>query len=525
MKTGKRKIFLLFSVVWVLMFSLVHSVLADTYTRFPPYDLGFSGGNSSGVGFQNYRHNIFLSNGTARLYSSVWSVVVGGALAEAWGFMGIEWTAPYSGGGGGGCPFVSTWNGTHYVLDNNLLPQSELSNGTDVDDYYRLEQPLVMKDGKYSLLISEFESEHSFLDYIELITVDHPADVKVGVSPYGEILTYTSPFPPVSAITNENKNVKELLSSIDGEYYEGCNGSYVTLNFGDELDVSQGAKLVIRSDVVAVKTSIHIQVQGENGQWNDVASFIPRNYWSTDIIDVSKFLPDAKGNLKVRLYFTAKHRVDFVGLDTSPQVTINMQKAEIISSIHSKDGDITMKLLNIDGIYAELLPAKQIELMFNSLADLNEERTFILYTRGHYVKTLENDPIVTVQSKITLKGYAYAFAWSYTPAIGARCQYLFQVWLWVYDVTGGSYVTQTLLDERSEEVASAAYIPVWTSYEWNFDKDYYATFNAVEAHKYQIQFGVYVGVKGATIAGSFDGYVDFDSSNRYIVIQYIHLSW
>ncbi|MGC8940384.1 MAG: hypothetical protein ACP5KU_07820 [Candidatus Bathyarchaeia archaeon] len=507
------------------MLSLVHLVLADTYTRYPPYDLGFSGGNSSGVGFQDYRHNIFLLNGTARLYSSVWSDLVGGALAEAWGFMGVEWTAPYSGGDGGGCPFVSTWNGTHYVLDNNLLPQSELNNGTDVDDYYRLEQPLVTKNGKYALLISEFESEHSFLDYVELITVDHPIDAEVGVSPYGEILTYKNPCPPVSAITSENKNVKVLLNSIDGNYYEGCNGSWIMLNFGDDLDVSQGCKLVIRSDMFAVKTSIHIQVQDKDGQWNDVASFIPRSYWSTDIIDMSKFLPDAKGKLKVRLYFTASHKVDFVGLDVSPQATINVQKAELVSAIHSKDGDITTKLLYLDSVYAELLPAKQIELMFNPTVDINGERTLVLHTRGHYVKTLENDLIVTVQSKVTLKGYAYAFAWSFTPAIGARCQYKFQVWLWVYDVTGGSYVTQTLLEERSEEVASAAYIPVWTSYEWNYDKDYSATFNAVEGHKYQIEFGVYVGVKGATIGGSFDGYVDFDSSNRYIVIQYIHLSW
>jgi hypothetical protein len=524
MKHKMKKTFLLFSVIGVLLFSMVQSVLAETYTRYPPYDLGFSGGNSNGVGFQDHRHNIFLSNGTARLYSSVWSVVVGGALAEAWGFMGVEWTAPYS-GGGGGCPFLYVWNGTYYMLDNNILPQSEMGNGSDVNDYYKLERPLVMKDGKYALLISEFESEHSFLDYVELIAVDHPANVEVDVSPYGEILTYTNPHPPVSAISNEKKNVKELLSSIDGNYYEGCNGSYVILNFGDELDVSQGAKLIIRSDMLLMKSPIYIQTMNSDGQWRTVATIHTRKYWSTDIVDMSKYLPDAKGNLKVRLQFTSNDKIDFVGLDTSPQATINIRKAELVSATHSKDGDITNELLHIDGFYAELPPAKQIEIMFNVPDDLNEKRTFIFYARGHYVKTLKDDPIVTVTSKITLKGYAYVFAWSYTPAIGARCQYLFQVWLWVYDVTGGSYVTQTLLEEKSEEAVSGAYIPDWKSYEWNFDKDYSATFNAVEGHKYQIQFGVYVGVKGATIAGSFDGYVDFDNSNRYIVIQYIHLSW
>ena len=43
--------------------------------------------------------------------------------------------------GGPGCPFVYAWNGTGYVIYNNLLGDSEASGGADVDDYYRLEQP------------------------------------------------------------------------------------------------------------------------------------------------------------------------------------------------------------------------------------------------------------------------------------------------------------------------------------------------------------------------------------------------
>jgi len=41
----------------------------------------------------------------------------------------VTWEYPSTppGAGGVGCPFVSTWNGTHYVLDNNLLPASEAS--------------------------------------------------------------------------------------------------------------------------------------------------------------------------------------------------------------------------------------------------------------------------------------------------------------------------------------------------------------------------------------------------------------
>lgn len=99
------------------------------------------------------------------------------------------------------------------------------------------------------MLLSEFENEHDFLDRIQIRAIDHSANVTVGVSPAGEILTYTQPSPPVSAIDDNNRNVKTLINSIDGNYYQGYSGSYITLNFGDELDVSDGVKLVIRSDL------------------------------------------------------------------------------------------------------------------------------------------------------------------------------------------------------------------------------------------------------------------------------------
>lgn len=301
-------------------------------------------------------------------------------------YLRIKHYPPPSNGGGGGCPFVSTWNGTDYVLDNNLLPMSEASNETDVVDYYKLQQPLVLDDsGAYRLLLSEFEQEHDFFDQVKLLAVDHQPNVGVAVSLYGEILTYTEPSPPVSAIDDNQKNVKHILSAIEGDYYEGHNGSYITLNFGDELDVSKGTKLVMRADTpLKTPDSIHVQVQGEEGNWNDIASVITRVYWATEIIDLSEHLPDAKGNLKVRLYFTANHKIDFVGLDTSPQATIDIHESQLISAIHSTEGDFTTKLLHSDNTYAELVPEQEIILTFTSPPQTMEDRDCILLAEGHY---------------------------------------------------------------------------------------------------------------------------------------------
>jgi hypothetical protein len=283
----------------------------------------------------------------------------------------------------GSCPFVSTWNGTGYVLDNNILPQSETSNGTDVTDYYTLEQTLAPMDGQYELMLSEFEHEQSLIDYAQLVAVDHRANVNVGVSPTGQILTYTHPYPAVSAITNEGKNVTQLLSQVDGNYYEGYNGSYVTLNFG-RLDVSQGAKLVIVSDLIIIKCPIYIQTMDDHGNWRTVATIYTRNYWATDVIDLKNYLPETRGRLMVRLAFVHNDTVDFVGLDTSPQATIDIHPGQLVSAFSSADGDVTANLLYADKLYAEMVPGENIQLKFNLQEQTMQARTYIFIAEGHY---------------------------------------------------------------------------------------------------------------------------------------------
>jgi len=290
------------------------------------------------------------------------------------------------GGDGGGCtPYVSTWDGEKYVLDNNLLSLSELSGGADVLDSYMLQQMLAQReDGTCSLLLSELGNAHSFFDQAQLLSIDHTSNVKIAVSPYGEILTYTNPYTPVSARDNNNRNVKSLLSSMDENYYEGQNGSYITLNFG-ELDVSQGAKLVIRSDSL-IKSPVYIQTMDFQDEWHTVATIFTRRYWSTDIINMSKHLPDAKGKLKVRLYFVSNDKIDYVGLDTGPQATLQVQEGQLISATHSTNGDVTSKLLHTDQIYSELIPGQEIQLAFSLPSQTMESRNFMIIVKGHYCR-------------------------------------------------------------------------------------------------------------------------------------------
>lgn len=48
---------------------------------------------------------------------------------------------------------------------------------------------------------------------------------------------------------------------------------------------------------------------------------------------MSKHLPDARDNLKIRLYFVGNDKIDFVGLDTSAQTTVHVHQDNSFSPI------------------------------------------------------------------------------------------------------------------------------------------------------------------------------------------------
>ncbi len=318
--------------------------------------------------------------------SAYWYVKVEKYTDDYWGFYSIMVNVD-SGGGGGGCPYVYTWNGSQFALDNNILPTSERSNGTDVEDYYKLEQTLTSNQGEYSLLVSEFEHEHSYIDQVKLLAIDHEANVHIAVDPDGNILTYKNPTAPLSAVDNYGNNRLSEISLIDGNvsdpstYFNGTTGDSLVLNFGHVN--SDNAKLILRDDMKSEDTCIDVQVLNSNGQWEKVTTVTPRSYWAVEGVNLSPYIIKNQ-DLKVRLVWTSPHRLDYVGLDTTKQAAYETHYGTLISATHSTQGDVTAQLSSKDGIYAELTPGQQIQLSFTLPDNQQEARTYILYTEGHY---------------------------------------------------------------------------------------------------------------------------------------------
>ena len=293
-----------------------------------------------------------------------------------------------SGGGGGGeCPYVSVWDGSNYVLDNSILPTSQLSNGADVEDYYRLESALVRRNGKYSLLISEFEKEHSYIDQVKLLAVDHESDVNIAVASDGEFLTYKDPVAPLSAVDVGGTDRLDQIRYMDGNlsdpttFFQGTEDDYLLLNFGQVN--SEDAKLIVRNDMYCCVKCINVQVMDSNGEWQTVAVIASRTYWAVEGVDLSPYVVEGR-DLLVRLGWTMPHKLDYVGLDTTKQDDCELCEANLVSATHSTQGDVKALLLEGDDTHAEIVPGQQIELKFTLPDNSKQARTYIFYTKGHW---------------------------------------------------------------------------------------------------------------------------------------------
>lgn len=313
-----------------------------------------------------------------------------------WRFVDVPNTDPY-GGDDGGCPYLYVYNGVESIADNNILPTAEVSKGTEVDDYYKLEQTPIPNYQSpafslYSLQIHEFENEHSYIDQVALLAIDHSPTVNIAVTPNGEILTYGQPNLPIFCFDNYGNNRLGEISQMNGNltdsttYFYGNTGDYLLLNFG-QIN-SENAKLILRDDMKCqnpdIGCCIQVQVKNITDEWQNVVMLAPRNYWSIQAVNLSAYIVP-NHDLVVRLLWTLPHRLDYVGLDVTSPDNYELKHGYLISATHSTQGNVRSQLLIDDDNFTELIPYQQISLKFLlSNKKPQDKRTFIFFTKGYY---------------------------------------------------------------------------------------------------------------------------------------------
>jgi Flp pilus assembly protein TadD len=135
----------------------------------------------------------------------------------------------------GSCPMIWTWDGSGFQFITDVLGVAPLgaSDGegsyfpVDHDEYVTIpSKALKLVDNHYEVRITEELSEVSYLDQVQLITLDHPSNKEVFTNekfkgpPYPEFRLYEVPrrIYPISATDDDNHDVLKNLLKRDQKY-------------------------------------------------------------------------------------------------------------------------------------------------------------------------------------------------------------------------------------------------------------------------------------------------------------------
>ena len=251
------------------------------------------------------------------------------------------------------CPFLYTWNGTRFEFVTDFMGGGELGywegpnvwNTADPDEYVRIrDDQLKPRDGKYELRVTNELEETMFVDRLQLIAVDHPADVEaypnegLKARPSGFGLTTTRGAKPVARATEDGgRDVTARVAAVDRSYPDGfrlgairgyAETHALTLDLG--ADASRAVLLMtgwtdyaFSGDNVAASQSGRtltppaLQVKDANGEWRTAIEDIgiPVGRPQTVVVNLRGKVPP--GSREVRILTNMRIYWDQVLVDSS----------------------------------------------------------------------------------------------------------------------------------------------------------------------------------------------------------------
>ena len=318
-------------------------------------------------------------------------------------------------------------------------------------DFIKLDNSqLAPRNGYYDLILFQQWDEIFYLDAAYLMVVDHP----IGTDVYSTMVNYVNQafngqiytvsknnlLTPISAINEKGEDVLSHISQLDGIFTPGSNGlaspswdnitlNQLTLNLGD-LSGAQAIKLVINGMIdwgspehyytwvdgfkaafaeglvpngTQIYPAPYMEVMDESGNWVRVpqdkqmptpSDYVPRSF----VVDLTGLFPTGVSEYQIRINNFFNVTFDYIGIDTTPQENITVQRinptatldpldfgstASTVSGSFTKYGDVTQLLLDADDMFVIGMQGDKVSLKFPT-ADLpplgdGMERDFFLF--------------------------------------------------------------------------------------------------------------------------------------------------
>ncbi len=321
------------------------------------------------------------------------------------------------------------------MVENNILPLSEDSQRKElvVEDWYKLEHPLVPQKGEYKLRVIEFEQEISYFKDLELIKIIHPKSLNLNVI-NNKIVFYKDVIKPSLITDSDGKEVKlreqnsvrgkkgdalrlkfddfsaehkllVLIASLRAGYpriktveqmlggiksFDEIKKYLYLINapFGILVDPFpvKAAECTSCGKVSSIIVSISI-CQGDKVK--EIEIIHPREKASVGLLDLSDYLTKSKESLEFRLEWTNTHNLEPVGLaklaTKEEMAGVKTETLKPISVKHFQESKLADKSLE----EVELKPGQYLELAFpgkEKPLEKGETVSFVVKSKGYYKK-------------------------------------------------------------------------------------------------------------------------------------------
>jgi tetratricopeptide (TPR) repeat protein len=266
------------------------------------------------------------------------------------------------------CPFLYTWNGSRFEFVTDFMGGGEMGawmapgvrNVPDPDEYVRIrDDQLRVRNGRYEVRVTNELEEALFVDRLQLLAVDHPANVEVHPNeglrsperrePF-TIYTSRGARPPRTAFDDHGHDVIDRIATRDRRYVDDFRVSPIQ-GYADRhaLTIDTGAQptdtrvlllltawtdYAFSSDNVAARQAglvFHppeLQAKDRSGNWYTVLPEIglPVGRPQTVVIDVTPHT--RRGLREFRIMTTLRVYWDEILVDRSEPVSVDVARLD-----------------------------------------------------------------------------------------------------------------------------------------------------------------------------------------------------
>jgi hypothetical protein len=274
----------------------------------------------------------------------------------------------------GSCPYLYTWTGERFEFFTDCLWAApigmQVAPGVVAPsrawEYLKIPgDRLVPRNGHYELQITEELWEAAYFDRVELWAVDHPEDVeiysneKVGPAEIAafKIHTVRNPRLPVAARDKAGRDVLELISAEDGNYFQGweiqlhqglTEQHYLELDLG-ELDNPDRITLFLTGWIYPANTALNIAfaenprldgprfpsvwTPNADGQFQETQAFMgfPGGKPKTIAVDLSDAFPAKDYRVQIRTTAQIYWDAAFFTVD-EPEVELQVTNLPLVTA-------------------------------------------------------------------------------------------------------------------------------------------------------------------------------------------------